>query len=402
MPHKIPNYANPPLLIQGYCFCEFEDDASVEAVITGLHMKSLNRKMLTVKRALDGPAPNRSHSGGSDSGSMGSRRNSSSLPLGAPQAQRDGGAPGGGGGVHGGAVSAPYGPRGGGGPGGGMMFNPHQAAVAAAAAQQQQHGGGAGPGGGGGPYHMGLPPPPHPHSHAPGNNGSHGWRGKPLGAGGPPGPPQQHGHDAAAVMASSGMVVPGMFGFGPPGAYPHMQHGPMNNVGPRPAPIQPPPGSYNMMGGAPGGPGSAPGPTGAPPGGASNHNSPPTPSQPAPLPSQPSPASSGPMYEPPVAGGGGGGVAGGGAGAVGFANGPGPLPATSSLPGGVASGAAQDSMAPQVSLYASGSGASEQSGAQQGAVGGAGEAAAGQEAFSPHVHHQQQGFMAPPLASSYW
>jgi hypothetical protein len=42
------SFKSPPLH-QGYCFCEFEDDACVEAAIAGLHMKNLNRKMLTVK-----------------------------------------------------------------------------------------------------------------------------------------------------------------------------------------------------------------------------------------------------------------------------------------------------------------------------------------------------------------
>jgi hypothetical protein len=191
---------------KGYCFCEFDDDAAIDGVIAGLHMKNLNRKLLTVKRALDGIPPNRTYSGGSDggngSGGMGSRRGSGVMLLGAqPGAfgRANSGGSGGGAGL--------YGP-----PPGGLPQHP-------------------------GAYGMGMPvqlpvgipggpPPP-------------GWRGNALAHGAPL--PSQPGHPGVPHGGMPGAV----FGLGPPppgaGGPPAAANSGAGAGGPRPAPIQPPP-----------------------------------------------------------------------------------------------------------------------------------------------------------------
>jgi len=198
---------------KGYCFCEFDDEAAIDGVIAGLHMKNLNRKLLTVKRALDGLPPTRSYSGGSEGGSggMGSRRNSGGALLGA---QQGGFARSGSGGSGGGLYGLPP---------GGM--------------QQHHHPGNM--------HYMGLPGQTPMHGGMPGPQP--GWRGNAL-------PPQPQ----------MGMGGPGgpVFGLGPPPPGAGGPHGPDGNGngsstgGPRPAPIQPPPvlkkASSTGSGGAPG------------------------------------------------------------------------------------------------------------------------------------------------------
>lgn len=63
------------LLLQGYAFCEYLDEAIADYVITCLHAKKAGTKTLTVKRALEGAGTNRqsnSSGGAVSTGSAGS------------------------------------------------------------------------------------------------------------------------------------------------------------------------------------------------------------------------------------------------------------------------------------------------------------------------------------------
>ena len=231
---------------KGYCFCEFDDDAAIEGVIAGLHMKNLNRKLLTVKRALDGLPPNRSYSTGSEGGGagggggggsgMGSRRGSGLLAAGGGSGAF---ARSGSGGAGGAPAPAFYGPPPPGAPG--AMLPP------------------------GAPYPpLGLPPGAGPHPHGaphphgpplPGNGlppGPQGaWRAGAGAAGLAPLPP-----GAMGAMPPMGPAVFGLPGGAPPGA-PGGAPPQAGAGGPRPAPIQPPPAGAKK-GGAPGAPAPAP------------------------------------------------------------------------------------------------------------------------------------------------